>query len=69
MVETVVAAVVVQCGCPAEFADSRVDLLPVVKARGVALLAHFSRPLLRDGLRPQSVQANHHLGGLSGIFL
>lgn len=69
MVETGVAAAVVQRGRATQFADGCVDLLPVVKAHGVALLAHFGRPLLRYGLRPQSVQAKHHLGGFPGGFL
>lgn len=69
MIEPVVSIVLMQCGRPAQFADRGMDLLPVVEARSVALLAHFGRPLLRDGLCSQTVQAKHHPGGVPGILL
>ena len=45
------------------------DLLPVIEACCVTLLAHLGGPLLRNGLSPQAVQAQHHLGGFLCVLV
>jgi hypothetical protein len=51
-----------------QFADSSIDVLPVLEVGAIALMPFFFGALLRDRLRAHSMKAHHLLSRVDNLF-